>query len=98
MRIVDTRIEPADEGRFCIVTTIEIDGPEVDENTEPIGAGPTGSAVPDQIVKALISSASGSMSLSEIHLAVGGNPGTVNRQAWTLATNAPDLQKRLRGW
>lgn len=28
----------------------------------------------------------------------GGNPRTVNRQAWTLSTNAPDLQIRLRGW
>ena len=69
--------------------------------TDPnLGAGPTGEAVPDLIVRALIDNLPApSMSLSEeSERAVGRHPGTINRQAWTLAANAPDLQHRLRGW
>jgi hypothetical protein len=39
-----------------------------------------------------------SLTADQLKRRLGGNPDTVNRQAWMLAANAPDLQHRLRGW
>ncbi|MHB8288686.1 MAG: hypothetical protein ACYDEY_05535 [Acidimicrobiales bacterium] len=101
MRIVDTRIEPAGDSRFVITTTVAIDD-DPDQSgvaiAPPLGAGPVGDAIPDLIVQALAARAPEPLSLGEIHQVVGGNPGTINRQAWTLARNAPDLQQQLREW
>jgi hypothetical protein len=105
MRIVETKIEAAASGRFLIMTTVEIDDKAMQETSDasPLGAGPTGEAIPDLIVRALIDRAPESMTLNELHTLFdqeveSANRGTINRQAWTLATNAPDLQHRLRGW
>ncbi len=96
MKILETRVEPDGPGRIVVITRIELE--ESAETADEIGEGPTGEAVPDRIVRALIDNLPLSLSLGEIQQAVGGNPGTVNRQAWTLANNASDLQLRLRGW
>jgi hypothetical protein len=97
MRIAESSVTELGGGRFHVSFTVE-QGP-VDEGARPIGSGPapTG-AVPDRIVHALIQAPEHSLSLSELHQIVDGNPGTISRQAWTLATNAPDLQIRLKGW
>jgi hypothetical protein len=50
------------------------------------------------IVVTLIRVRDHTLELSKIQEIVGGNRNTVNRQTWTLASNAPDLQQRLRGW
>lgn len=63
-----------------------------------LGEGPTRDTVPDRIVLTLIAGAGTSMAAAEIKAKVGGNPGTVNRQCWTLAGNEPDTPHRLRGW
>lgn len=101
MIILESSIEDIGGGRFRLITTFEI--AEINEKSEvrenPIGGGPTQTgAVPDRIVHALIRAAGHTLTLPELHQIVEGNPGTVSRQAWTLATNAPDLQIRLRGW
>ena len=97
MQVIESRVEAAGSGHIRVITTIDIT-----EHSEPeageMGAGPTGDAIPDRIVLALIANHGASMSLAEIQRAVGGNPATVNRQAWTLAHDAPDLQHRLVGW
>jgi len=99
MRIVDTQMEQVGPGRIRIITMIEVrDGSDSARPLPQLGEGPTGNAIPDRIVRCLIDHGPGSVSLAEIQRAVGGNPATVNRQAWTLATDAPDLQLRLRGW
>jgi hypothetical protein len=101
MQILESRVEPAGPGLIRVVTLIDTNEaePGCGEADPNLGEGPTGSAIPDFIVRVLIENLSApSMSLAEIQRVVGGNPGTVNRQAWTLATNAPDLQLRLRGW
>jgi hypothetical protein len=96
--IIESRIEPAGPNRYRVIATIEIDPTDAVAALEPIGEGPTGDAIPDHIVRYLIRQSPVSASLAEIQAAVGGNARTVNRQAWTLANNAPDLQLRLRGW
>ena len=97
--IVETRIEDAGHNRIRIVTMIDLGTSSADQHSEePIGEGPTGDAIPDKIVRYLIDRSPEDARLSEIQDVVGGNPGTVNRQAWTLANNAPDLQRRLVGW
>ena len=101
MKILETRVEPAGPGLIRVITLIDTNEAEPGrDGADPnLGAGPTGTAVPDLIVRALIEALPApSMSLADIQSVVGRNPGTVNRQAWTLATNAPDLQLRLRGW
>ena len=99
MRVVETKVEPLETGRFRITTIVEEEPPtECKASVPRIGDGPTGDAVPDKIVKALIKHRPRTLAVAEIQREVGGNPGTVNRQAWTLATNAPDLQIRLKGW
>lgn len=100
MRVVESKVEHLDAGRFRITTILEEDASSVpaEAATSEIGEGPTGDAVPDKIVRALIQHGPGSLAVAEIQREVGGNPRTVNRQAWTLSTNAPDLQIRLRGW
>jgi hypothetical protein len=100
MRIVESSIEAIEDGQYRLILTL---GPGEDERGEvsdsPIGSGPSGNrAVPDRIVRALIDAPDHTLTLADLHRIVGGNPGTVSRQAWTLATNAPDLQIRLRGW
>jgi len=101
MRIVDTKIEPVSGTCFRLIVTFDDDQVTDAETTFPdIGGGPIRSrAIPDEIVHSLIASGFPySLTLSEIHERVKGNPATINRQAWTLATNASDLQIRLRGW
>lgn len=100
MQIIESKIERLEAGRFRITTIVEDSPPAAGRNAgnPQIGDGPTGGAVPDKIVKALIRRSPHALTVAEIQQEVGGNPGTVNRQAWTLATNAPDLQIRLRGW
>jgi hypothetical protein len=100
VRVVESKVEHLDAGRFRITTILEEDASSVpaEAATSEIGEGPTGDAVPDKIVRALIQHGPGSLAVAEIQREVGGNPRTVNRQAWTLSTNAPDLQIRLRGW
>ena len=100
MRIVESSIEAMGDGRFRLILTLE---PGEDKrggvSGQAIGSGPFGNeAVPDRIVRALIDAPDHTLTLAELRRIVGGNPGTVSRQAWTLATNAPDLQIRLRGW
>jgi len=99
MQVLETRIELGAPGQIVVTTVINIG----DEAETPIaggalGSGPSGEAIPDQIVQELISSSPNALSLAELQQYVGGNPATVSRQAWTLATNAPDLQLRLKGW
>lgn len=97
---MSTEIEVIDANRIRVINVIDTSEPD-NTNYEAgsnLGEGPTGMAIPDQIVKVLIERGPGSVPISEIQKAVGGNPATVNRQAWTLANNAPDLQHRLRGW
>jgi hypothetical protein len=62
-------------------------------------------SVVDKIVRLLVASwrswegdGAPSLPISHIKQAVGGNPGTVNRQARALAKNLPELKKALRGW
>jgi hypothetical protein len=99
MRVLESRVEPAGPGRIRVVTTLALGDEEHGDGIgDGLGDGPTGEAVPDRIVLALIANDAASMSVSKIQRLVGGNPATVNRQCWTLANNAPDLQHRLRGW
>lgn len=106
MRVVDVSIEPIGASKFNIALIIEDDGrteqaipAEQSGSDTEIGSGPAAArAIPDQIVVALIRARDHTLELSKIQEIVGGNRNTVNRQAWTLASNAPDLQKRLRGW
>ncbi len=100
MKVVGISVEDLGEDRFRLMVDLEAEAPRIARKSEsPIGGGPaqTGT-VPDRIVNALIQAVDHSLTLSELHQIVGGNPGTVSRQAWTLATNARDLQIRLRGW
>jgi hypothetical protein len=100
VRVVESKVEHLDAGRLRITTILEEDASSVpaEAATPEIGEGPTGDAVPDKIVRALIKHGPGPLAVAAIQREVGGNPRTVNRQAWTLSTNAPDLQIRLRGW
>lgn len=96
MRVLESRVEAAGRGRLRVTTLL---GPEDEPEEVPLGEGPdTPGAIPDRIVRALIDAHPEPLSLSQLQATVKGNRGTVNRQAWTLATNAPDLQLRLRGW
>jgi len=97
VRVIETEVEVIAPSRIRVTTLIEL-GDETEEQSVVLGEGPTGDAVPDRIVRSLIRESPTSMSLSEIQAEVGGNAATVSRQAWTLATNQPDLQIRLRGW
>jgi hypothetical protein len=101
MQIIDTRVEPDGPGRIKVTTRIALNDDPRSEGGDALdlGEGPTGDAVPDKIVKELIREAPGhTLSADQLKRRLGGHPGTVNRQAWTLANNAPDLQRRLRGW
>ena len=100
VRVIESKVEHLEAGRLRITTILEEDPSTVKRETtvSEIGEGPTGHAVPDKIVRALIKHGPRSLAVAEIQREVGGNPRTVNRQAWTLSTNAPDLQIRLRGW
>ena len=105
VRILETSIEPIGLKRYRVITIFEDESSEgerigVETIASEIGGGPIQSrAIPDEIVHELIKAGPPySLTLAEIHRRVGGNPATVNRQARTLATNAPDLQIRLRGW
>jgi len=68
------------------------------QGDDGLGEGPTRDTVPDRIVLTLIAGGGTSMAAADIKMKVGGNPGTVNRQCWTLAGNEPDTPHRLRGW
>lgn len=99
MRIIETKVEPAGPDRIKVVTLIDLADVSSRKKGAALGEGPTGSAIPDQIVRALIEEVpEHALTADQLKTRVGGNPATVNRQAWTLATNAPDLQHRLRGW
>lgn len=99
MDIIDSSFEDIGDGQFRLVLTFRADIGKSKSSAIPLGSGPSETgAVPDRIVHALIQTPSHTLTLAEIHELVDGNPGTISRQAWTLATNAPDLQIRLRGW
>ena len=100
MRVLSSEVEVIGKDRIRVVSVIDISELDIGHTARElaIGKGPIGTAIPDKIVKYLIERAPHSIPISEIQAAVGGNPATVNRQAWTLANNAPDLQLRLRGW
>ena len=106
MHVLEASIDPIEMGRFRLTLILGEDILESSEisresSTLPEGAsGPIQSrAIPDEIVHELIQAGPPySLSLSELHERIGGNPATINRQAWTLATNQRDLQIRLRGW
>ena len=105
MKLVETSIEQVGPGRFRLTAILEegIAASSIEatrsESKVGLGGGPAMvPAVPDRIVHALIQAPDYSLTVAEIQEIVGGNKGTVNRQAWTLANNAPDLQIRLRGW
>jgi len=100
VRVIESKVERLEGGRFRVTTILEEDPSLAKREAaiSEIGEGPTGNAVPDKIVRALIKNKTRSVAMAEIQREVGGNPRTVNRQAWTLSTNAPDLQIRLRGW
>lgn len=101
MKIIASTVEPDGPGRIKVTTTIELSTalPEGAPPSVVIGDGPSGDAIPDKIVRALIGEMpTHSLSADQLKRRLGGNPATVNRQAWTLAANAPDLQRRLRGW
>jgi hypothetical protein len=97
MRVIDTTVEVAGPDRLRVVTLIDT-APDGGGDLGAIGEGPTGSAVPDAIVRALVRAHPSSVSLKDLHHQLGYPTATINRQAWTLATNAPDLQRRLQGW
>ena len=97
MRVIYTEIEQLDATTIRVTTTLDLAG-EPSAAPSGLGEGPTGDAIPDQIVRYLIDRAPEPVALADIQAELGGNPSTVNRQAWTLASNAPDLQIRLRGW
>lgn len=105
--VLESRVEEAGPGRLRLVTTLGVvsgggSGSDGGRGQDPpgdgLGDGPTRDAVPDRIVLALIAAGGTSMAAAEIKAKVGGNPGTVNRQCWTLAGNEPDTPHRLRGW
>jgi len=100
MRILESSVEDIGAGQFRLSLIFEMNDEIAEEASENlIGSGPAqAGAVPDRIVHALIRAPKHTLTLTELHQIVEGNPGTVSRQAWTLATNAPDLQIRLRGW
>lgn len=100
MRVIETNVEPNGPDRIKITTVIDLSlGDDDGRQPAAIGEGPTGSAIPDEIVRVLIAEApTHSLTADQLKRRLGGNPSTVNRQAWTLAANAPDLQHRLRGW
>lgn len=106
MRILETKVNSTEKGCFEITIIIEAEVSEYSRSLEeplclPEGAfGPIDSrAIPDEIVRELIQVGPPySLSLPELHRRLNKNPATINRQAWTLATNQPDLQIRLRGW
>jgi hypothetical protein len=100
MTIIESSFEDLGNEQFRLTIKFELPKPQATgETTGEIGGGPaqTG-AVPDRIVHALIRAPGHTLTLTELHKTVEGNPGTISRQAWTLATNAHDLQIRLRGW
>lgn len=109
MQVLESRVEPAGPGQVRVITTLRVTGDEEDGGAragtdkgvgvnDGLGEGPTGDAIPDRIVRALISGGGGSMAAAEIKAVVGGNPATVNRQCWTMANYEPDTPLRLRGW
>lgn len=106
MRIIETNVEPIEMGRFRVTIIVDPNfSPNMDFEKDPkllpeAASGPIQSrAIPDDIVHELIQSGPPySLTLSELHERIDGNPATISRQAWTLATNQADLQIRLRGW
>lgn len=100
MNIIETTVEDFGPGRIRVTSIIDLTTSMVESGstTPELGEGPTGDAVPDRIVRSLITRGPGSVSLGDIYSDVGGNHSTVNTQAHALATNKPDLQIRLRGW
>ncbi len=97
MEIRDTHVEHIGPTAIRVTLVVDLAGQSQPGHAD-IGEGPTGRAVPDKIVKYLIERDPEPATLRDIQRAIGGNAGTASRQAWTLATNAPDLQLRLRGW
>jgi hypothetical protein len=98
MAIVESWCEWESPGRLRVITVLDVATAEVDDDGAVIGEGPTGDAIPDRIVRALVECCPEAMTPTELHDMIGGNRATINRQAWTLANNTPDLQRRLRGW
>ena len=104
--VLECRVEEAGPGQLRLVTLLGIvpeeevkedgDGPRpVDDG---LGEGPTRETVPDRIALALIAAGGTSHAGFELKPRVGGNESTFYRQSRTIATNAPDTPKRLRGW
>ena len=97
MEVRDTHVEHIGPTVIRVTLVVDLAG-QAQSGQADIGEGPTGEAIPDKIVRYLIERDPEPATLRDIQREVGGNAGTVSRQAWTLATNAPDLQRRLRGW
>ena len=97
MEVTDAYAEHIGPTAIRVTLVVDLAGQSQTSHSD-IGEGPTGRAVPDKIVKYLIERDPEPATLRDIQREVGGNAGTASRQAWTLATNAPDLQLRLRGW
>jgi len=97
MEVTDAHAEHIGPTTIRVTLLVDLTG-QSQRGHSDIGEGPTGRAVPDKIVKYLIERDPEPATLRDIQHAIGGNAGTASRQAWTLATNAPDLQLRLRGW
>ena len=98
------RVDEAGPGQLRLVTLLGIVPEEQEGRRGPrpaddgLGEGPTRKTVPDRITLALISAGGTSRAGFELKPRVGGNESTFYRQCRTIATNAPDTPKRLRGW
>ncbi len=103
MYVVESKVESMELGRFRVTLILDAKDFDSEETSALLPEGASGPiqsrAIPDDIVHELIQAGRPySLTLSELHKRIDGNPATINRQAWTLATNQPDLQIRLRGW
>ncbi len=103
--VLESRVEELGPGRLRVMTVLrqvhEMAAPapldSIPVNDE-LGEGPDRETVPDRIVLALIAGGGTSQAGFQLKPRVGGNESTFYRQVRTLATNAPDTPKRLRGW
>src|ERR1700729_3886204 len=60
MQVIESRVEAAGSGRIRVITTIDI-AEHGESEIDELGAGPTGDAIPDRIVHALIANHGASM-------------------------------------
>lgn len=98
-QVIDGAVEMIEPDVLQLTLTISVSSsPDPDYSPRSLGEGPTKDAIPDRIVRELIRRAPEPVRVTDLQAAVGGNPATVQRQVWTLASDGPDLQLRLRGW